>query len=86
METGFQKLETGFQKLETCYEMLGISNWKHVQIIKKVYVVSQADWFHAHVLYLARVLDCGLKYHLLHGLENKINQTAWLLHFSVNFS
>ena len=39
LEMGFQKLETRFQKLEISCEMLGISNWKHVRIIKKEYVV-----------------------------------------------
>ena len=41
MKTGFQKLETSFQKLETSHEVLGISNWKHVRIVKKEYVVDQ---------------------------------------------
>ena len=31
----------GFQKLEIPQEMLGISNWKHVRIIKKEYVVQK---------------------------------------------
>ena len=43
LETGFQKLEMGFQKLETSREMLGISNWKHDQIIKKEYAVRQGS-------------------------------------------
>ena len=42
LEMSLQKLKTGFQKLEKGF-MLGISNWKHVRIIKKeyVYCVSQ---------------------------------------------
>ena len=47
LETGFQKLQTGFQKLQTGFQKLEtglcISNWKHVRIVKKEYVVFNLD-------------------------------------------